>query len=174
MTENCEDAYLINAALDVHADDPEFGYRFVADELAAAGHAASERRVWRLCSQAGIYSTHSRKRGKTKRPGPPVHDDLVQRDFTAAAPNQVWLTDITEHHTEEGKLYLCAIKDLYSAPDRGLLDRLADEDPHRGRRPGQSGRPPRRTTQSPAARSTRTGAASSDHDASSPSSSTMT
>ncbi|OYN85820.1 IS3 family transposase, partial [Parenemella sanctibonifatiensis] len=49
-----------------------------------------------------------------KRPGPPVHDDLVQRDFTAAQVNQVWLTDITEHWTEEGKLYLCAIKDVFS------------------------------------------------------------
>ncbi len=109
------DAYLTNAALDVHADDPEFGYRFVADELAAAGHVASERRVWRLCSQARIFSAHSRRRGTAKRPGPPVHDDLVQRDFTADAPNQLWLTDITEHHTDEGKLYLCAIKDVFSA-----------------------------------------------------------
>lgn len=109
-----DDAYLTNAAIDVHADDPEFGYRFVADELAAAGHVASERRVWRLCSQARIFSAHSRKRGTAKRPGPPVHDDLVQRDFTAHGPNQLWLTDITEHHTDEGKLYLCAIKDVYS------------------------------------------------------------
>ncbi|MGH3544484.1 MAG: IS3 family transposase, partial [Mycobacteriales bacterium] len=36
------------------------------------------------------------------------------RDFTAHAPNMVWLTDITEHHTGEGKLYLCAIKDVHS------------------------------------------------------------
>lgn len=39
------DAYLTNAALNIHVDDPGFGYRFVADELAAAGHVASERRV---------------------------------------------------------------------------------------------------------------------------------
>jgi len=39
---------------------------------------------------------------------------LVERDFTAGAPNQVWLADITEHWTVEGKLYLCAIKDVYS------------------------------------------------------------
>jgi transposase InsO family protein len=38
----------------------------------------------------------------------------VRRDFTADAPNQVWLADITEHRTREGKLYLCAIKDLFS------------------------------------------------------------
>ena len=56
-----------------------------------------------------------KKRGKNgKKPGPPVHDDLVERDFTADAPNQLWLADITEHRTGEGKLYLCAIKDVYS------------------------------------------------------------
>ena len=49
-----------------------------------------------------------------KKPGPPAHDDLVRRDFTAAAANRLWLTDITEHRTDEGKLYLCAIKVVYS------------------------------------------------------------
>ena len=46
--------------------------------------------------------------------GPPVHDDLVQRDFTADAPNRLWLADITEHRTLEGKLYVRAIKDVFS------------------------------------------------------------
>ena len=43
-----------------------------------------------------------------------MHDDLVERDFTAEAPNQLWLTDVTEHKTAQGKLYLCAIKDVFS------------------------------------------------------------
>jgi len=43
-----------------------------------------------------------------------VHDDHVRRDFSAEEPNRLWLTDITEHPTGEGKLYLCAIKDLYA------------------------------------------------------------
>ena len=43
-----------------------------------------------------------------------MHDDLVGRDFTAEGPNQLWLTDITEHPTAEGKLYLCAVKDVFS------------------------------------------------------------
>jgi putative transposase len=38
----------------------------------------------------------------------------VLREFTAKAPNELWLTDITEHPTGEGKLYLCAIKDACS------------------------------------------------------------
>lgn len=40
-----EDAYLTNLLADLHADDPEFGYRFLADELEAAGETVSERRV---------------------------------------------------------------------------------------------------------------------------------
>jgi transposase InsO family protein len=109
-----DDAHLMNAALDIHGDDPAFGYRFIADELRDAGHQASERRVWRICSEQGIWSVFSKKRGLNRKAGPPVHDDLVERDFTASAPDQLWLTDITEHRTTEGKLYLCAIKDVYS------------------------------------------------------------
>ena len=110
------DAYLTNALVDAHGDDPEFGYRFLADELQRTGHVVGERRVWRLCSQQRLWSTTVRK-GRlrsSKSPGPAVHDDHVQRDFTAARPNQVWVTDITEHPTGEGKLYCCAIKDLFS------------------------------------------------------------
>lgn len=43
-----------------------------------------------------------------------MHDDLVARQFTAAGPDRTWLTGITEHPTAEGKLYLCAFKDVYS------------------------------------------------------------
>jgi transposase InsO family protein len=108
------DAYATNAAIEVHADDPGFGYRFIADEVIDAGHEVSERRMWRLCSQANLVSLHARKRGKSRRAGPPVHDDLVERDFTSQHPNRLWLTDITEHPTREGKLYLCAVKDAWS------------------------------------------------------------
>jgi len=108
------DAYLINAAVDAHHDDPTFGYRFISDELETLGFEASENRVQRLCSLQRIWSVHAKKRGLNRRPGPPVHDDLVERDFTAPAANVLWLTDITEHRTAEGKLYLCAIKDAFS------------------------------------------------------------
>lgn len=111
-----QDAYLTNDLIDAHGDDPEFGYRFLADELERAGHDVGERRVWRLCSQQRLWSTTVRKgrRGSAKSPGPAVHDDHVQRNFTAQRPDQVWVTDITEHPTGEGKLYCCAIKDLFS------------------------------------------------------------
>ncbi len=109
-----DDAHLINAAYDIHRDDPAFGYRFIADELRERGLAVGENRVARLCSQQRIWSVFAKKRGLNRKAGPPVYDDLVDRQFTAPAPNTVWLTDITEHNTAEGKLYLCAIKDVYS------------------------------------------------------------
>lgn len=110
-----EDAYLTNALIDAHGDDPEFGYRFLVDEARDAGQSMAARTAWRICSDNGWWSVFGKQRGKNgKRPGPPVHDDLVRRDFTADASNQLWLGDITEHWTAEGKLYLCAIKDVHS------------------------------------------------------------
>ena len=110
-----DDAHLINAIIAIHLDDPEFGYRFIADELAAAGHRASENRVQRLCALQQIASSILRKRrGSGKTPGPPVHDDHVNRIFHAETLDQIWLTDISEHPTSEGKLYICAVKDVCS------------------------------------------------------------
>lgn len=109
-----DDAVVTNALIDAHGDDPEFGYRFLTDELHHAGLRVGERRVWRLCSQQRLWSTTTRKGRHGKRPGPAVHDDLVNRDFTASHPNTVWLTDITEHPTTEGKIYCSAIKDVHS------------------------------------------------------------
>jgi putative transposase len=109
-----DDAHLINRMRDIHHDDPAFGYRFIADELEAQGVKAGENRVARLCSQERIWSVTAKKRGLARKAGPAVHDDLVARDFTANSLDELWLTDITEHPTGEGKLYLCAIKDVCS------------------------------------------------------------
>jgi transposase InsO family protein len=110
-----ERAYRANALFDAHRDDPEFGYRFLADEARDVGWSMADRPAWRICSSMGWWSTFGTKRGRNgKKTGPPVHDDLVRRDFTATAPNRLWLADITEHRTTEGKLYLCAVKDVCS------------------------------------------------------------
>lgn len=109
------EAHRANALFDAHRDDPEFGYRFLADEARDAGEAMSERTVWKICSQNRWWSAFGKKRTRSgKKPGPPVHDDLVNRRFSAAAPNELWLGDITEHPTREGKLYVCAVKDVFS------------------------------------------------------------
>jgi len=109
-----EEQHLIGVLRELHAEDPEGGYRVLADDLADAGYSVSERRVWRLCHKAGIASTITRRKRRYRKAGPPVHDDLVERLFTADGPNQLWLTDITEHWTNEGKLYCCAVKDVFS------------------------------------------------------------
>jgi transposase InsO family protein len=128
------EAYRANALFDAHRDDPEFGYRFLVAEAEDAGQLMAERTAWRICSNNGWWSAFGkRKRGKNGKVGPPVHDDLVGRDFTADAPNLLWLADITEHRTGEGKLYLCAIKDVFSnrivgySIDSRMKSRLANQ-----------------------------------------------
>ncbi len=56
-----DDAHLTNAIVDIHRDDPEFGYRFIADELCRAGHDVGEGRVHRLCREHKIWSTTTRR-----------------------------------------------------------------------------------------------------------------
>lgn len=110
-----DEAYLANAIFDAHRDDPEFGYRFLADEVRNDHPEVSDRVVWRICRDHRWWSVFGKpKSGKGSKPGTPSHDDLVKRDFTATAANQLWLSDITEHWTREGKLYVCAIKDVFS------------------------------------------------------------
>ena len=114
-TTDLDQAYLANALFDAHREDPEFGYRFLADEARDVGFVACERTVWRICSANGWWSVFGKKRrSKAGRPGTASHEDLVGRVFTAAAPNQLWLTDLTEHPTGQGKVYLCAVKDVFS------------------------------------------------------------
>jgi transposase InsO family protein len=95
-----DEAHLANAIFDAHRDDPEFGYRFLTDEVRDAGFEVCERTVWRVCRDNGWWSVFGkRKNRKSTKPGTPAHDDLVRRVFTASEPNQLWLTDITEHWT---------------------------------------------------------------------------
>ena len=117
-------AHRANALFDAHRDDPEFGYRYLLDEARDAGVAMADRTAWRICSGNGWWSAFGKKRGRNgKRPGPPVHDDLcavtdakgrVRHQFKAQAANELWIGDITEHWTTEGKLYVCAFKDVWS------------------------------------------------------------
>ena len=104
-------AYLINAAVDVHHDDPAFGYRFIADELERLGHRASENRVQRLCSAQRTLVGAFARSGAWPATGPSGPRRPGRAGLHApTTPNELWLTDITEHRTGEGK--------LYSAPSR--------------------------------------------------------
>jgi transposase InsO family protein len=118
------EAYRANALFDAHRDDPEFGHRLLADEARDAGEKMADRTAWRIASENGWWSAFGKKRGRNgKKPGPAVHDDLctvtdekgrTRHVFAADRPNQLWLTDISEHKTAEGKIYLCAVKDVFS------------------------------------------------------------
>lgn len=71
----------------------------------------ADRTAWRLCSQLGWWSAFGKKRGKNGKPGPPVHDDLLAvTDDTGRTRHEF----TAEHWSGEGKLYLCAVKDVYS------------------------------------------------------------
>src|SRR5690606_21326898 len=94
------EAYRANALFDAHRADPEFGYRFLAEEAAEAGESMTGRTAWRICSVNRWWSVFGKpRRGKSAKVGPPVHDDLVNRNFTADRPNVLWLSDISEHRT---------------------------------------------------------------------------
>lgn len=109
---------------DAHTDDLEFGYRYLVEEAREAGEPRADRTAWRICSANGWWSAFGKPKGTKhgKKPGPLVHDDLcayldehgvTRHRFAADGPNALWLSDITEHRTAEGKLYACAIKDVY-------------------------------------------------------------
>jgi putative transposase len=77
------------------------------------GIRCGRHRVARLMRAAQIHGIY-RRRGERRRPGPAVHEDLVRRRFVADAPNRLWLTDITEHPTGDGKVYCAAVLDVFS------------------------------------------------------------
>lgn len=77
------------------------------------GIRCSRKRVERLMRVGQIAGVHRRK-GRRHRPAPAVHDDLVQRKFTVAGPDRLWVTDITQHRTSEGWVYLAVVLDAWS------------------------------------------------------------
>jgi putative transposase len=81
-----------------------------------AGHDLGRDQVARLMHKAGIEGVCRRKRLRTTRPDPaaPRPADLVQRDFSATAPNQLWVTDLTYVPTWAGVAYVCFIVDAFS------------------------------------------------------------
>lgn len=87
--------------------------RVHAELVLGLGVEVNHKRVARLMRQAGVQGLYRRRtrRGPT---GPATEDDLVHRQFAVDAPDRLWLTDITEHPTGEGKLYCCAVMDAYS------------------------------------------------------------
>lgn len=86
------------------------------EDLAEEGETASLNRVPRLMAADGLQGWPRRKR-RRQRAGPAVTPpgvvNLLERDFLALEPETKWVTDITEIKTQQGKLYLCIVLDLY-------------------------------------------------------------
>ncbi len=93
-----------------------YGSPRVHAELRAQGIRCGKHRVARLMQQAGLRAIQKRRRICTtdSHHSDPVAPNLLQRDFTAPAPNRKWLTDITAVWTAEGWLYLAVVLDVYS------------------------------------------------------------
>ena len=113
-----EDARLTERIREIHRLNRRvYGSPRIHAELALGdGVRVARKRVERLMRQAGISGMIRRKRGRTtiRVPGVRVCEDLVDRDFAAAAPNRVWVADITYLRTWQGWLYLIAVQDIYS------------------------------------------------------------
>ncbi|HVC24902.1 MAG TPA: IS3 family transposase [Acidimicrobiales bacterium] len=110
-----DDAHLLQEIREVHAASrATYGAPRVHAELKLGrGHRIGKKRVARLMRIAGLQGVCHRRKGR-HRPAPAVHDDLVRRRFTAIAPDQLWCTDVTEHPTREGRVYCCAVLDVFS------------------------------------------------------------
>jgi len=93
-----------------------YGARKLWKAARRAGHDVGRDQVARLMRTAGIEGVRRSKQVKTTRPaaGADRHPDLVQRDFTATGPNQLWVTDLTFVPTWAGVAYVCFIIDAYS------------------------------------------------------------
>jgi putative transposase len=113
-----EDERLLERIRAIHAGNRKvYGAPRIHAELRLAdGVRVGRKRVERLMRQAGISGMVARKRGRTtiRVPGVRVCEDLVDRAFLAAAPNRLWVADITYLRTWEGWLYLVAVQDLFS------------------------------------------------------------
>jgi len=113
-----ENEYLVKLIERIHTESRgTYGSPRVHAELTLGlGLAVNLKRVARLMRAAGIQGLYRRRRrGCTVRDldAEPA-SDLVNRNFTVNRPDRLWITDITEHPTGEGKLYCAAVMDAYS------------------------------------------------------------
>jgi len=111
------DAQMLALIRAIHAEfKGAYGSPRMVLELRARGFSASKERVERLMHENGIRARHKRKFKVTtdSKHGLPVADNLLDRNFTPEAPNQVWTSDITYLWTGEGWLYLAIVLDLFN------------------------------------------------------------
>lgn len=93
-----------------------YGARKLWKAARRAEHDVGRDQVARLMHTEGIQGARRTKRVRTTKPDPASarHPDLVKRDFTAIAPNQLWITDLTYVPAFAGIAYVCSIIDVFS------------------------------------------------------------
>lgn len=93
-----------------------YGSPRIHAELRGRGRAVGRHRVARLMRAEGLQARKRRRFVNTtdSKHGHPVAPNLVQRNFEASAPNQVWAGDVTFIDTHDGWLYLAVLMDLFS------------------------------------------------------------
>ncbi|MFH7341237.1 IS3 family transposase [Streptomyces sp. KHY 26] len=112
-----QDTELTGQIRQIHQDSGGiYGSPRIHAVLKREGVHVGRKRVERLMRQAGLAGISPRRsKGFTRRdPDADPAPDLVQRDFTAHAPNRLWVTDLTMIPTLEGPLWLSAIRDAFS------------------------------------------------------------
>lgn len=112
-----EDVVLTEQIRTIHSwSRGTYGAPRIYDELKDQGVRIGRKRVARLMQAAGLQGVSRRKRTRTtaRRPGQPLAPDLVDRDFTADGPDELWVADITYIHTWAGFLYLAVVMDAFS------------------------------------------------------------
>ena len=108
------DAELVVEIEEIHQTSMgTYGAPRVHGQLHRRGHRIGRKRVARLMRQHGLAGVHGRRRWRRGRPNTAPAPDLIERDFTAPAPDQRWVADITEFRCWDGELYLAGIKDLH-------------------------------------------------------------
>jgi putative transposase len=111
------DAELKTKIAAVHAKSRStYGSPRVHAELRGKGMIVSRKRVERLMREEGIKARQKRRYRRTtdSNHAHPIAPNVLEREFTAEAPNKAWVTDVTYIATDEGWLYLAAILDLFS------------------------------------------------------------
>ncbi len=112
------DAELAAKITQIHADNRQvYGRPRIFAELKEEGERVGEKRVGRLMRQEGIWGVSRRSKGpKTTKRSADARPaaDLVERDFTADGPDQLWVSDITYIPTWAGFLYLAVVLDAWS------------------------------------------------------------
>jgi len=108
-------AWLTDLIAQVHVDfRAVYGYRRVHAELTLGhGLTVGAEAIWLLMRKAGLQGLSGRPKYR-RIPNQPTASDLVDRNFARSEPDRLWVTDITEHPTREGKVYCAVVLDAYS------------------------------------------------------------